>query len=73
MVYFMHMFGKIKNLIISLASLIVIVVGVLSVLMVLGMVTVDQLISNMTTLFQISVIVLVAATTLILLLSINKK
>jgi hypothetical protein len=67
------MFGKIKNLIISLASLIVIVVGVLSVLMVLGIVTVDQLISNMTTLFQISVIVLVAATTLILLLSINKK
>jgi|AntRauTorckE6833_2_1112554.scaffolds.fasta_scaffold37147_2 hypothetical protein len=67
------MFGKIKNLIISLASLIVIVVGVLSVLMVLGMVTVDQLISNMTTMIQVSVIVLVAATTLMLLLSINKK
>jgi hypothetical protein len=36
-------------------------------------VTVDQLISNMTTMIQVSVIVLVAATTLMLLLSINKK
>ena len=72
-ILYIYMFGKIKNLIISLASLIVIVVGVLSVLMVLGMVTVDQLISNMTTMIQVSVIVLVAATTLMLLLSINKK
>ncbi len=67
------MFGKLKNLIISLGSLLVIVAGVLSVLMVLGMVTMDQLVGNLATLLQISVIVLVAATTLILLLRINRK
>jgi len=72
-VYFLHMFGKLKNLIISIGSLLVIVAGVMSVLVVLGMVTIDQLVGNMTTLLQISVIVLVAATTLILLLRINRK
>ena len=51
----------------------VIVAGVLSVLVVLNIVTMDQLIINMSTLLQLSVIVLVVAAVLIMLLQLNKK
>jgi hypothetical protein len=65
------MISKIRNLIVSLVSLIVIVAGVMSVLVVLDVITVDQLWSNLGTLVQIGLIVLVCTFTLIMLLRAN--
>lgn len=65
------MIGKIRNLVVSIVSLLVIVAGVMSVLVVLDLITVEQLWSNLGTLVQIGLIILVCTFTLIMLLRAN--
>lgn len=65
------MIGKIRNLVVSIISLLVIIAGVLSVLVVLDLITVEQLWGNLSTLIQVGLIILVCTFTLIMLLRAN--
>ncbi len=67
------MISKFKNLIVSLLSLLVIVMGGLGILVVLDFVTWEQVWVNLATLLQIGAIILIVSVVLVLLLNLNKR
>lgn len=68
-----YMISKFKNLIVSLLSLLVIVMGGLGILVVLDFVTWEQVWVNLATLLQIGAIILIVSVVLVLLLNLNKR
>lgn len=67
------MISKFKNLIVSLLSLLVIILGGLGILVVLDFVTWEQVWVNLATLLQIGAIILIVSVVLVLLLNLNKR